>query len=231
MPSHRGGALSRRRLSWRGLRLPRRLCLSRRLSLWQLGPARLRLATRRRHRGRRSDRLRQRGDRSRVGRTGARAGPVLVLYRPQPAAGVLGRLSVGIRVRSGSLRAVSGDGRSNQRPSRDRLAFDQCTKSGANSFKWFRGLRQDCRGCWPRRRLTKGPEVSLRPITRVGPASAVGLTRVPAADGRATRGARAADASCDLQRGGASTCALHPRCRRRHRPPRRRHRPRPGARA
>ena len=69
----------------------------RRRSLWQLGPARLvRLATWRRHRGRRGDRLRQRGDRSRVGRTGARARPVLVLHRPQPAAGVLGRLPVGL---------------------------------------------------------------------------------------------------------------------------------------
>src|SRR5208337_5676334 len=38
----------------------------------------------------------------------------------------------------------------------------------------------------------------VRPMTSIGPASAVGLARVPAADGRATRGADAAGAECDF---------------------------------
>jgi hypothetical protein len=49
----------------------------------------------------------QRGDRSRMGRTGAGARPVLVLYRPEPAAGILGRSPVET-IQQGSHRTKPG---------------------------------------------------------------------------------------------------------------------------
>ena len=108
-------ALSRRRLPWRrGIprwRLPwrsvpwrsvprgrvsrRRLSCRRGLSLWRLDSSHwVRLGAWRRHCGRRGDRLRQRGGGGVLGRGGSGAWPVLVLYRPEPAAGLLGRLPV-----------------------------------------------------------------------------------------------------------------------------------------
>jgi hypothetical protein len=50
------------------------------------------LGARRRNRGRRGDRLRHRRDRRSLGRLPAAAGPLLVLHRPEPHPGLLGRL-------------------------------------------------------------------------------------------------------------------------------------------
>ena len=64
--------------------------------LGQLGAAgRILVAGRRRGRGRRGARLRQRGGCGLVGGRGARSEPLLVLHRPEPPAGLLGRLPLG----------------------------------------------------------------------------------------------------------------------------------------
>ena len=86
------GGLPRRRLSWRGL--SRRRVSRRRLPLWRLDPSRVRLGAWRRHRGRRGAWLCQRGGGLVLGRRRSGAGSLLVLYRPEPAAGLLGRLPV-----------------------------------------------------------------------------------------------------------------------------------------
>ena len=66
----------------------------RRLSLWRLDSSRVRLGAWRRHRGRRGAWLCQRGGGGVLGRRCSGARPLLVLHRPEPAAGLLGRLPV-----------------------------------------------------------------------------------------------------------------------------------------
>ena len=83
------------RLSWRGL--SRRRVSRRRLPLWRLDPSRVRLGAWRRHRGRRGAGLRQCGGGLVLGRRRSGARPLLVLYRSEPAAGLLGRLPVAAR--------------------------------------------------------------------------------------------------------------------------------------
>jgi hypothetical protein len=87
------------RPSWLSPRLPSRISprISPRLSsrLRRLGASDLvSLEPRRRHRGGRGDRLRQRGGGGGLGGRSAWPRPVLVLYRPEPPAGLLGRLPV-----------------------------------------------------------------------------------------------------------------------------------------
>ena len=78
----------RQRQPLRQSRLPRRL-------LRQLVAARLvSVGRRRRGRGRRSARVRQRSGCGLVGRRGSRSESLLVLYRPESSAGLLGRLPV-----------------------------------------------------------------------------------------------------------------------------------------
>ncbi len=89
------GGLPRRRLSWRGL--SRRRVSRRRLPLWRLDPSRVRLGAWRSHSGRRGAWLCQRGGGGVLGGRRSRAGPLLVLHRPEPAAGLLGRLPVSPR--------------------------------------------------------------------------------------------------------------------------------------
>ena len=91
------GGLPRRRLSWRGL--SRRRVSRRRLPLWRLDPSRVRLGAWRSHSGRRGAWLRQRGGGGVLGGRRSRARPLLVLYRPEPAAGLLGRLPVSRQTR------------------------------------------------------------------------------------------------------------------------------------
>ena len=92
------GRVPRRRVPWRD-GLPRR-CLSRRrvsrrrLPLWRLDTSGLRLGAWRRDRSRRSAWLCKRRGRRLMGWRGAGSESLLVLYRPEPPEGLLGRLPV-----------------------------------------------------------------------------------------------------------------------------------------
>ena len=84
----------------------------RRLPLWRLDTSGVRLGAWRRDRGRRSAWLCQRGGGRVLGRRRSGAWPVLVLHRPEPAAGLLGRLPVSSRPATGLASPSARTGRS-----------------------------------------------------------------------------------------------------------------------